>query len=550
MSIRVDVSSVQSQSSSVQKMCNAYIEEMENVKQEIAAFIMEVHLKGKTYTSAKSYFSSVYLPLADGIILLCEQMISAHEQFPQQYIERVDSNSLESEILQDQIEQLETLIEHFERFSESNIMIIDPFRESIEKCRETQQAIAGKLERLIEFDKSSATIFSDIQELLADVETGIEQVTSHKAWNETTETFHIKNWDLSWATRINEKKELGPNEVDHIQASSEEEQIKAFLNSGKEGTPFDPNDFEDPYDEPITVADKMEVLGGNSPLSGTPDGLAGPAMFAFNVGKGVGTGAYNIVDDTVEGLVTTVMHPIDTASSLGNAVLHPVNTYGIITDATNTSYDRDMRNGNAESRARWLTYASGTVLTSVVGTKGAGTVTKTGASTTKSTVQQVRNTTDSVMSNYVNPFGPELAVSHGVHVPHGVLNGPTLKDELLLFGKDFKSGENKTRIYNDNSMGHIFLGEINKRKNAVGYHHESMMGGKIIPGTKTPPDKNGVYMAKVEIKGVKKKPNSSFFPEHWDRVDVLKAVGEAFENKKHLGRGIYEGETRSEERRV
>src|SRR5690625_116637 len=295
MSIRVDVSSVQSQSSSVQKMCNAYIEEMENVKQEIAAFIMEVHLKGKTYTSAKSYFSSVYLPLADGIILLCEQMISAHEQFPQQYIERVDSNSLESEILQDQIEQLEELIQLFESFSVSNIIIIDPFRESIEKCRETQQSIAGKLERLIAFDKSSATIFSDIQELLADVATGIDQVTNGKAWNETTETFHIKNWDLSWATRINEKKELAPNEVDHIQASSEEEQIKAFLNAGKEGTPFDPNDFADPYDEPITVADKMEVLGGNSPLSGTPDGLAGPAMFAFNVGKGAAN--FLVLDD-------------------------------------------------------------------------------------------------------------------------------------------------------------------------------------------------------------------------------------------------------------
>jgi len=92
-------------------------------------------------------------------------------------------------------------------------------------------------------------------------------------------------------------------------------------------------------------------------------------------------------------------------------------------------------------------------------------------------------------------------------------------------------------------MGHIFLGEINKRKNAVGYHHESMMGGKIIPGTKTPPDKNGVYMAKVEIKGVKKKPNSSFFPEHWDRVDVLKAVGEAFENKRDIGNGKYRAST-------
>src|SRR5690625_3409957 len=357
-------------------------------------------------------------------------------------------------------------------------MIIDPFRESIEKCRETQQAIAGKLERLIEFDKSSATIFSDIQELLADVETGIEQVTSHKAWNETTETFHIKNWDLSWATRINEKKELGPNEVDHIQASSEEEQIKAFLNSGKEGTPFDPNDFADPYDEPITVADKMEVLGGNSPLSGTPDGLAGPAMFAFNVGKGVGTGAYNIVDDTVEGLVTTVMHPIDTASSLGNAVLHPINTYGIITDAFNTSYDRDMRNGYAESRARRLTYASGTILTSVVVTKGAGTVMKTGSSTPKPTIQQVRNTTDSAMSNYVNPFGPELAVSSGVNVPYGVLNGSSLKDELLLFAKDFKSG----RLNAGGGKGNTVLSYGNRSVPSGPYRTVNGFPVKVKPG--------------------------------------------------------------------
>ena len=103
-----------------------------------------------------------------------------------------------------------------------------------------------------------------------------------------------------------------------------------------------------------------------------------------------------------------------------------------------------MSNGNAESRSRWLTYAGGTTLTSVVGTKGARTVTKIGFSTPKPTVQQVRNMTDTAMSNYVNPFGPELVVSHGVHVPHGVLNGPTLKDELLLFARDFKNGRNKT----------------------------------------------------------------------------------------------------------
>ncbi|WLV24509.1 hypothetical protein QR721_12825 [Aciduricibacillus chroicocephali] len=49
-----------------------------------------------------------------------------------------------------------------------------------------------------------------------------------------------------------------------------------------------------------------------------------------------------------------------------------------------------------------------------------------------------------------------------------------------------------TGKYNTDTMKHIYHGEINKRGKAVGYHHESMMGGKIIPGTEKIPDKNGV----------------------------------------------------------
>jgi len=33
---------------------------------------------------------------------------------------------------------------------------------------------------------------------------------------------------------------------------------------------------------------------------------------------------------------------------------------------------------------------------------------------------------------------------------------------------------------------------------------------------------------------------------HWDRVDVLKVIGEAYENRKYLGRDIYEGKTASD----
>ncbi|WP_268869210.1 EndoU domain-containing protein [Heyndrickxia acidiproducens] len=62
-------------------------------------------------------------------------------------------------------------------------------------------------------------------------------------------------------------------------------------------------------------------------------------------------------------------------------------------------------------------------------------------------------------------------------------------------------GSKGTGKYSTGTLKHIFHGEINRRMKAVGYHHESMMGGKVIPGTETKPDKNGVYRAKVEIEG-------------------------------------------------
>ena len=99
-----------------------------------------------------------------------------------------------------------------------------------------------------------------------------------------------------------------------------------------------------------------------------------------------------------------------------------------------------------------------------------------------------------------------------------------------------------TGKYNTNTMKHIYHGEINKRGKAVGYHHESMMGGKIIPGTEKIPDKNGVYEAKVEIGGKRKVAKSSFFPKEWNRVDVLKAIDEAYQNKKQIGANKFIGE--------
>ncbi|QHA37874.1 hypothetical protein D5E69_20250 [Rossellomorea marisflavi] len=169
----------------------------------------------------------------------------------------------------------------------------------------------------------------------------------------------------------------------------------------------------------------------------------------------------------------------------------------------------------------------------------------------KQTAENVKNIELSLNFNVfgqLNRFDPVL---EGVgHVP-----GKTVGEITEGIGKSAREivGKAKDTIvrfsgkgkYNNQTMKHIYHGEINRRGKAVGYHHESMRGGKIIQGSESIPDKNGIYRAKVDIDGVEKVAKSTFFPKEWNRVDVLKAIDEAFDNKKQVGPNKFKGVTSS-----
>ncbi|MCR4364245.1 MULTISPECIES: T7SS effector LXG polymorphic toxin [Bacillus amyloliquefaciens group] len=94
--------------------------------------------------------------------------------------------------------------------------------------------------------------------------------------------------------------------------------------------------------------------------------------------KGVAVGLYDSGKDAVTGLWDMVTDPGGTVEAITGAVAHPIKTYEAISAAIEESYQKDMVNGDTYSRARWVSYAVGTVVTSVVGTKGVGAVSKTG----------------------------------------------------------------------------------------------------------------------------------------------------------------------------
>ncbi|MFJ8068433.1 T7SS effector LXG polymorphic toxin [Peribacillus sp. NPDC096447] len=265
-----------------------------------------------------------------------------------------------------------------------------------------------------------------------------------------------------------------------------------------------------------------------------------------DITKGIGVGLYDVGKDFVTGVWDFVTDPGETVEGVVDSIMHPIKTYKYISKSISDSYERDMVNGDAYSRSHWVTYALGTVVTSVVGTKGAGAVTKTGVATTKAAaVKGATKAKELATIPNLLPYNPKNQLSLAGGVPYNVVNGVGLKDQLITMAKveSEVSGDGGKKFTID-TMRHVYHGEINRRGKAVGYHHESMMGGKIVPGTEETPDINGVYRAKVEVNGVMKIAKSTFFPKDWDRVKVNNAINEAFENKIKDG-NRYVGRTSS-----
>lgn len=104
-----------------------------------------------------------------------------------------------------------------------------------------------------------------------------------------------------------------------------------------------------------------------------------------------------------------------------------------------------------------------------------------------------------------------------------------------------------TEILEPNVVKHIFNGEVKessagkgrKRLEATGYHTEVIKNaeGKIIPGTKSSPDKNGIYRGRVTVNGVRKRTNnglSTFFPENWSPQHIINSINHAYTTRKAL----------------
>ncbi|MGM0861234.1 T7SS effector LXG polymorphic toxin [Bacillus atrophaeus] len=292
--------------------------------------------------------------------------------------------------------------------------------------------------------------------------------------------------------------------------------------------------------------------------------------------KGVGVGLYDVGKDTVTGVKDLAVgawefSQLSDEQKLAKTISTVLNTPSyakIIWTNIADSWNDKMVNGDAYSRSHYITYAVG----SLVGLKRAGSAVKVtgklgkaGAAkvdkvleagekaTTKHVKTGIKKGKDFISSLSKNNYEPSLVgIAHDIDNTYNVKNTPLLKSiiedkkESVLTKSVNPNGNRGTNGITKKTVKHVYHGEINRKNKAVGYHHESMMGGsRVIPGTEEVPDINGVYRAKVEVKGVKKVAKSSFFPKEWDRVKVYNTISEAYKNKKQIRDNKYIGKTSS-----
>ncbi|MGM0214227.1 T7SS effector LXG polymorphic toxin [Enterococcus sp. AZ109] len=214
MSIDMYVGSSQAQASSVSRMCRQQKQSYQQLQQAIGSFVLSSdQLQGKTYDSAKQYFASVLTPLAKGGMLLTEAVEQACKKFPSEYAAKVDSGDLKQSELEQKIRALERQINVYQQIiqmmnaaaKENDIMrgIKRSFERTLRTHEKAKEKLEKKLRKLLEFNASSPSIFSEIAALEAAVNQGAE--VSGSCWNASTGTFRMPSADkMSWAKTIND----------------------------------------------------------------------------------------------------------------------------------------------------------------------------------------------------------------------------------------------------------------------------------------------------------------------------------------------------------
>lgn len=122
MSLNMYLGEVQNQTQSMNAVCVATIQAMEQAIQSIDTFATDTVLQGQTYSSAKIFFVQTFRPLAQGIIYLCEELIHQNDAFPSDFQSQVASTDVIEQEIREQIQEINRMVASIEAISIATVL--------------------------------------------------------------------------------------------------------------------------------------------------------------------------------------------------------------------------------------------------------------------------------------------------------------------------------------------------------------------------------------------------------------------------------------------
>ncbi|WP_430608162.1 T7SS effector LXG polymorphic toxin [Enterococcus sp. AZ170] len=113
------IGEVQTQTEQIKSYAKTYSQALESVSTATQGIQLAVGMSGEGMDAIKSYLSSVYPALCKAAILHSEAVVQANEQYVEAYISQCGSEDLDSEELQEQINEADKLIQGFQSSKDS-----------------------------------------------------------------------------------------------------------------------------------------------------------------------------------------------------------------------------------------------------------------------------------------------------------------------------------------------------------------------------------------------------------------------------------------------
>ena len=210
MGIDMYLEQSQLQSSSVATMCQSQVEAYQDLQSAIQKFSEDKEsLKGDAYDSARSFFSSVLLPLSKGGQLYAETFSQAIKKLPEDYQTMVDSKSWREDDLLDKIRQEEQMIAYLDEVNQSLSNLTMDSEEKGRLRRSNVELMRGHhankrvyetiLKDLRAYDSYSGGLFDDLDSIDVQLSRGLAQIES--SWDAKKGVFKVPS-DLTWANYL------------------------------------------------------------------------------------------------------------------------------------------------------------------------------------------------------------------------------------------------------------------------------------------------------------------------------------------------------------